>query len=145
MSSVGEKFRSYHASKKALFWYCAGSSVLTMIVGFSFGGWVTGGTAAEQAKVASERAVASVAGAVCFEKFMASPDAYTNLVALKAETTARKRNKIIDDGGWTILAGETKATRGAAELCGELLAAAELPDAPPAVLTPVAETDEAKV
>jgi hypothetical protein len=116
-----------------------------MIVGFSLGGWVTGGTAAEQAKAASERAVAQVAGAVCFEKFMASPDAHASLVALKAESVVRKRNKIIDDGGWTILAGQTKVTKGAAELCGELLAAAELPAPPAPVLIPVAEADEANV
>ena len=34
-------FDQYRASKTALFWACAGSAVLTLAVGFFWGGWAT--------------------------------------------------------------------------------------------------------
>ena len=40
-----QRFQQYRASKTALFWSCAGSVVVATIVGFSWGGWTTGGSA----------------------------------------------------------------------------------------------------
>ena len=42
-------FDQYRASKTVLFWACAGSAIVATIVGFSWGGWVTGGTARDMA------------------------------------------------------------------------------------------------
>ena len=48
-------FDQYRASKTVLFWACAGSAVLATVVGFSWGGWVTGGTAREMAEQSGRR------------------------------------------------------------------------------------------
>ena len=46
-------FDQYRASKTVLFWACAGSVILATIVGFSWGGWVTGGTARTMVRASS--------------------------------------------------------------------------------------------
>ena len=43
--SVGQRWSEAKPTKTVAFWCCVASAVLTMIVGFSWGGWVTGGTA----------------------------------------------------------------------------------------------------
>ena len=67
MPSISEKFRDFRASKAVLFWSCAGCIIATMVVGFTWGGWVTGGSAQERADEAAEQAVAELAADICFK------------------------------------------------------------------------------
>ena len=53
--TLSQRFQQYQASKAVLFWACAGSVVVATIVGFSWGGWTTGGTAREMAKMRPRR------------------------------------------------------------------------------------------
>ena len=46
----------YRATKATLFWSCAACIVATVVVGFTWGGWVTGGTARSMAQNAAESA-----------------------------------------------------------------------------------------
>ena len=48
-------FDQYKASKTALFWACAGSVVVATVVGFTWGGWTTGGSAQDMADKAAAR------------------------------------------------------------------------------------------
>ena len=77
--NINQRFQDYRPSKTALFWSCAGCIVATMIVGFTWGGWVTGGSAQDMAEGAAEQAQAQVAAAVCVETFMAAADARPQL------------------------------------------------------------------
>ena len=45
MSEAMNKWKDYKPTQAGWFWSCAGVCVLTMILGFTWGGWVTGGTA----------------------------------------------------------------------------------------------------
>ena len=47
--SVRKRWEDYQASKTFVFWACAGCIVATMIIGFTWGGWVTGSTAERMA------------------------------------------------------------------------------------------------
>ena len=62
--SMSQRFADYRPSKTVLFWSCAGCVVATMILGFTWGGWVTGGTAGELAEDAATQARAQVAATV---------------------------------------------------------------------------------
>ena len=53
--TLSQRFQQYRASKAALFWACAGSAIVATIVGFSWGGWVTGGSAREMAEMRPHR------------------------------------------------------------------------------------------
>ena len=117
-TSLGGRIGIYRASKTAVFWACAGCAVATMIVGFSWGGWVTGGTAAQTAANAVTAARAELAAAICVDRFDKGPDAADKLVALKA-TNSWKRRQFIEDGGWVTLPGLDKPVDGAAALCAQ--------------------------
>jgi len=126
--SMGEKWSVYQPSKAVWFWSCIGAAVLTMIVGFSWGGWVTGGTATKQAEAAGDEAAAQLAANICVHRFLAAPDASAQLAELKKSDTW-KRDTFVEEGGWVTFATMKKPVNGAAELCAEQLASAELPAA----------------
>src|SRR5918993_1895083 len=50
---LGQRWAGYKATKATLFWSCAASVVATVVVGFAWGGWVTGGTAGSMAAAAA--------------------------------------------------------------------------------------------
>ena len=53
------------------------------IIGFSWGGWVTGGNAEAMAQKRSQTAVVAVLTPICIEKFRANANASTKLTELK--------------------------------------------------------------
>ncbi|MGB3387066.1 MAG: hypothetical protein WBA88_03690 [Pseudaminobacter sp.] len=117
---------NYRPSKAVWLWSCIGAVVLTMIVGFSWGGWVTNGTAEKRTAAASEKAVAELAASICVHRFLAAPDAGAQLATLK-ETDSWKRDRLVQDGGWVTFADMKEPVGGAAKLCADLLSKAELP------------------
>lgn len=126
--SMGEKWSAYQPSKAIWFWSCIGAAVLTMVVGFSWGGWVTGGTATKQAQAAGEQAAAQLAANICVHRFLAAPDASAQLAELKKEDTW-KRDSFVEKGGWVTFAKMKEPVDGAAKLCAQQLASADLPAA----------------
>jgi hypothetical protein len=130
--SMSRRFEEWHPSKAVLFWSCAGCVVATMVIGFTWGGWVTGGTAADMVEDASEQAQAQVAATLCVERFMNTADARTQLGSLK-DTSSWQRDDFIEEGGWAMVAGEEYDD--AAELCADRLVEMELPAAQEAATT----------
>ena len=114
------RWTSYRASKGTLFWACAGCAVATMVVGFSWGGWVTGGTAEKMSGTAAAAARAELAAIVCVARFNDGPDKVAQLTALTA-SNAWNRDDMIDKAGWSTPPGIDKPVRGAAELCAKRL------------------------
>src|ERR1700720_1285527 len=77
-------------SLKRLLQGAAAGAVLTMFVGFYWGGWSLGSTADKMAKERSDLAVVAALAPVCADKFRALPDAEAKTVALsKAESWKR--------------------------------------------------------
>ena len=132
--SMSQRFEEWRPTKAVLFWSCAGCIVATMIVGFTWGGWVTGGTAQEMAEDAVEQGRAEVAAALCVERFMAAADAPTQLASLKDTRSSWQRENLIEEGGWVTVAG-TEYDDEAAELCADRLIAMEAPAAQEATAT----------
>jgi hypothetical protein len=99
--------------------------VLTVVVGFTWGGWVTAGTATSRAKDAAETATAQLAANICAFRFLHANDAATQLAALKKESSYSARSAI-QDGGWVTLAGAKEPVEGAAQLCADQLMKADL-------------------
>jgi len=123
--SLGKRWQNFQASKTQLFWACAACAVATIVVGFTWGGWVTGGTANQRAATAATEARAQLAATVCVERFAKGPDAPAQLAALKG-SESWKRDTFIEAGGWATLAGMDKPVAGAASLCvQELMATAK--------------------
>ena len=141
--TLSQRFQQYQASKAVLFWACAGSVVVATIVGFSWGGWVTGGSAREMAEESAAQARQELAAVVCVDRFMAAPDVGDQLTALKEITSSRAQGKFVEDGGWAIIVPASSPTdyktradhREAAELCAAELANREMATTGKAELT----------
>jgi hypothetical protein len=147
--TLSQRLQHYQASKAVLFWACAGSVIAATVVGFSWGGWVTGGSAQEMAEESAAQARQELAAVVCVDRFMAAPDAGVQLTALQEITTPRGQGKFVEDGGWAIIVPASGPTdykaraddRKAAGLCAEELAKREMPTAEKAELA----NDEAAI
>ena len=138
--NLSQRFRESQVSKTVLFWACAGSVIVTTVVGFSWGGWVTGGSARELAEDSAAQARQEVAAVVCVDRFMAAPDAGNQLSALQEITSPYAQGKFVQDGGWAsiVQVGSNAESsmpmvssdhRKAAGLCAEELAKREIPTA----------------
>jgi hypothetical protein len=92
-----------------------------MVVGFTWGGWVTGGTA--QDMVTEGRR--DLAAAFCVQRFLAAPDASAQHAALMKEGSWH-RNDFVEKGGWAKTPKLDHPITGVADLCAEKLADIEV-------------------
>ena len=109
--SMSQRWGEYQPSKSLLVWACIGVAVATMIVGFSWGGWVTGATSRAAAATAGDVARGELASALCVERFNAAPDAAAKLVEFKALTDDYKKRQFIEAGGWATMPGQSSPDR----------------------------------
>jgi hypothetical protein len=123
------RWETWRPSKPTYFWSCIACIVATMIIGFTWGGWVTGGTAGKMATSAASDARAQLAAAVCVDRFMNGADARTRLASLK-KSDYWSRDDFLEKGGWLAIAGQKTPIDGAAELCAEKLVSTELAPQP---------------
>lgn len=121
--SLTQRWDDYRPTKSTLVWACAGTAVATMIVGFTWGGWVTGGTSRDLASTAGTAARVELAGEICVERFNAAPNSAARLVELKAITSASAKRQFVESGGWATMPGQTDPDRRGAEACAVALAA----------------------
>jgi hypothetical protein len=103
-------------------WGAVGGAVALAIVGFSWGGWVTGATADAQAKQRADRAVVAALTPICVDKFRQQADAATNLVELKKVSTWQQ-GTFVAKGGWATMPGSAAADSAVASACAEILRA----------------------
>ena len=101
---------------KPLLWGAIGGAILTIIIGFAWGGWVTGGTAQERI----DKAVLPLAAEICANNFKADPNFEKNLAALKKEESWQRDN-YIEKGKWSVMAGDDTSKAGVDGACVEKL------------------------
>ena len=66
-------WENYQPSKSMLFGACVATAIATMVIGFSWGGWVTGGTSRGMASTAADTARDELASTICVERFQGGP------------------------------------------------------------------------
>jgi hypothetical protein len=118
--SVGQRWSEARPTKTLLFWACVASAVFTMIVGFSWGGWVTGGTARQTAETMARDAVVQRLAPICVVQSARDLGKGQKLVALKDESSWQ-RGEYVGKQGWATMPGEQEPDRRVAELCATLL------------------------
>jgi len=121
--TMSQRWDDYQPTKSTLAWACVGAAVAVIVVGFSWGGWVTGGTSRTAAATAGDVARGELASAICVERFNAAPDAAARLVEFKAISDGYKKRQFIVAGGWATMPGQTNPDRLGAEACSTALAA----------------------
>ena len=98
----------------------AAGAVVTMIVGFNWGGWSLESTAAKRVDEASRSAVVAVLAPICVDKFQHSADATNNFAELK-KVSAYMQGNFVEKGGWATSPGTDKANSAVAQACATML------------------------
>ena len=105
---------------KTTFWGAVLGSILTMIVGFGWGGWVLGGTAERMALERTNSAMVVSLTPACVSRFMQQANATAKLKEFQATDTWRQR-EFVEAGGWATFAGDTSPNASVASACAEQL------------------------
>jgi hypothetical protein len=98
-------------------------AVVAMVIGFQWGGWTLGSTAANQVREAEQAGIVRVLAPICADRFEHSADASANLAALK-KADSWDRDDIIIKAGWTTFPG-SEPDRNVARACAALLSQAK--------------------
>jgi hypothetical protein len=118
--SLGRRWSEARLTKTVVFWSCVASVVLTMIIGFSWGGWVTGGTARTAAEVMAHDAVVKRLAPICVVQSGRDPAKAQKLIALKEESSWQ-RGEYVGKQGWATMPGEQEPDTRVAQACATLL------------------------
>jgi hypothetical protein len=103
--------------------YGAGiGAVALAIVGFSWGGWVTGGTAKEMASETARAQVVAALVPICVEQSKHDPQVDETLAQLKA-AMSYQRSDMLMEAGWATMPGSSDPDRYVARACMDALAA----------------------
>ena len=113
------------ASVKPAIWGALGGAVVAMVIGFGWGGWVTGGTAEKMATTSAQEATILALTPLCVVKAEQQPD---QLVLLKKESSWSRSN-FVEKAGWVASVNEKYRT-AVASACAA--AVVEAMDAKPA-------------
>lgn len=110
---------------KPVLWGIAGGAIALAIIGFSWGGWVTGAKAESAATTRVNDAVIGALAPVCADKFKVNNEAVANLAALK-KVDSWSQGDFVEKGGWATLPGGNTPERvsAIAKACAVLLAGA---------------------
>ncbi len=98
----------------------AAGAAATLVIGFYWGGWVTGGTAKEMAQKSATTAVVTALAPICVDKFQRSAEFTANLTELK-KTTSWQQGSFISKGGWATMPGGDSANSAVADACATML------------------------
>ena len=111
------------AQTKPALWGAVVGAILTLIIGFYWGGWQTTSSATRMANEQSATKVIAALAPFCVDRFLKSADAAQSAELLKF-TTNYDRGTFLEKGGYTSLPGSTATNWAVGRACGDLLAAA---------------------
>ena len=126
--SIMQSWEEFRPTKGQALWFGIGCVAATLIVGFGFAGWVTGGKAQQMVSEASTNARQELATAVCVEEFMAASDARARLAKL-SDASWYERSELVSEGGWATMPDREQANSAVASLCAGKLAELEVKQA----------------
>ena len=118
-ASAGQRWNQARPTKTVVVGSWVAAAVVTVIVGFTWGGWVTGGTA--RSMVAN--AVVSRLAPICVVQFNADPGKVGRLKEL-TETSTWERGDYLKKHGWATMPGQTSPDTSVADECARLLVSA---------------------
>jgi hypothetical protein len=93
--------------------------VATLVIGFMWGGWVTGGTATKMTSEAVEATQVTLYSPICVERYMAK--ATPEQRAAFAKENDWNRDTVIEDTGFATLPGSSSPSGAVADKCAETL------------------------
>ena len=116
----------FPTNTKPMAWGAVIGAVACMIVGFSWGGWVTGSTARKDATTAAHDAVVVALAPICAERFSAQGDARTKIAEL-AKASSWEQGNVVEKSGYALMPGSKTTDSDVARACAVLLATPPVP------------------
>ena len=95
-------------------WGLIGGAVITMILGFMWGGWTTASTA----QAMTDKALVTSQAAICVAQFVKQPN-YDKKLKEFEDTASWTRGEYIGKGGWDVMPGQQKAAPDTARACAD--------------------------
>ena len=117
-----QRWQKYQPTKAILVWACVASVVLTIIVGFAWGGWETGGRSQKAAETMASAAVVQRLAPICVDQFNQDSEKTQKLVEM-TDMSSRSRVQYVQDQGWATISDDEKPNRKVADACSKLLLA----------------------
>ena len=105
-------------------WGAVGGAIAAIIVGFVWGGWVTGGSAERMAATQSSIAVVEALVPVCVALSVSDPAGPAKLEQLAALKSSYERTDFVMKAGWATMPTAKEPNRKVAEACAEVIAKA---------------------
>ena len=107
--------------KPALLGAIGGAAALA-IIGFNWGGWVTGPTAESTAKQRVSAALVTALAPICLDNYRRSKDAGSQIAELK-KAKSWEQGDFVEKAGWTKIPGPMAKETGVGKACAELILA----------------------
>lgn len=102
-------------------WGAVAGSVITMILGFGWGGWTTGGTAQQLAVKQADTAVTAALVPICVAGQKGDAGRVKKLDELRAITSSYDQTDFVMKTGWASFPGQADPNRVVAEACASAL------------------------
>jgi hypothetical protein len=99
-------------------WSAIGGAAVLAVIGFNYGGWVTGGAAAALAKEIAADAVAERLGTICVAQFNRDSDKDQKVKEMKGKDSWDK-GRYIEKQSWAIMPGDDKPDSRVADACAK--------------------------
>jgi hypothetical protein len=115
-----ERWREARPTKTVMFWSWVLVVILTLVIGFEWGGWVTGKTAKSMAEASSNNAVMARLAPMCVARAKQDPQWAEKQKALAA-TGSWDRADYVSNQGWATMPTEPQADPQVAQQCATLL------------------------
>ena len=98
--------KEMRAAVKPACWGAVGGVIGLTIIGFTWGGWVTGKTAQQLARKEANAAVVKVLTPFCIANFQSAPDAVAKLASLKKIDLSWQRESFVRENKWAQIGKE---------------------------------------
>jgi hypothetical protein len=114
--SLGQRWSEARPTKSVVFFSWVGCVVITMIVGFTWGGWVTGSTARSMV----DDTIVTRLAPICVVQFSKDLRKDEKLRELR-ETSTWQGGDYVKKQGWATMPGEAEPVSRVADECAKLL------------------------
>jgi hypothetical protein len=105
---------------KPFVWGAVAGAVALAVIGFGYGGWVTGGSSRQMASSASNQAVIAALAPICVSQFNAQDDAARKVTELLAISTW-SRGDAVEKSGFAAIPGNEARKGDIARACADIL------------------------
>ena len=119
--TFSERWYAARPTKMFTMWCCGATAIVTIIIGFTWGQWVTGSTARAIAATHGEETVLRRLTPICVAQINGDPKKADKLKAMRA-LDAWQRGDYVQTQGWATMPGEQNPETRIAGECAKAAA-----------------------